>query len=82
VLSAHFIHDSDPVLPGVIDTGMGYQEMLRLLDSQHVIIDQHLDGLPPEAPIHINPKVVEPNVALLAHLARQLAEPEDALETG
>ena len=82
VLSAHCIHGRDPALPGVIDTGIGHQEVLRLLDAHHIIIDQHLDGLPPEVLIHINPEVVEPNVALLAHLARQLAEPEDPPEAG
>jgi DNA-binding NtrC family response regulator len=40
--------------------------VLRLLDSHRVIIDQHLDGLPPEALIHIHPKVVEPNLAMEA----------------
>jgi hypothetical protein len=34
--------------------------VLRLLDAHHVIIDQYLDGLPPKALIHINPKIVEP----------------------
>ena len=77
LLSALLIHGGDPALPGVIDAGIGHQQVLRLLDPHRLIIDQHLDGLPPEALIHIDPEVVEPNLALLAHLAGQLAEAED-----
>ena len=54
--------------------------MLGLLDPHRLIIDQHVESLPPQALIHIDPKIVEPNLAMLADLARELAEPEDAPE--
>ncbi len=32
LLTAGAIHGSDPALPGIIDTGMGHEQVLRLLD--------------------------------------------------
>ena len=52
--------------------------MIRLLDPYGLIIDQHLHRLPPEPRIDREAEVVEPNVALLAHLAGQLTEAEEA----
>jgi hypothetical protein len=54
--------------------------VLGLLDSQRLIIDQHLEGLPPQTLIHIDPKVVEPNLVVLTDWACELAEPEDSPE--
>jgi hypothetical protein len=54
--------------------------MLGLLDPQRRVIDQHGEGLPPEALIQIDPKIVQPNLAILADLACELAEPEDPSE--
>jgi hypothetical protein len=74
-------HRSDPTPPRVIDTGIGHQQVLSVLDPQGLIVDQDRDGLPPEDPIHIDPEVVQSNLTLLAHLAPELAKPEDASET-
>ena len=80
VLAACAIHSSDPALPSVINAGVGHQEVLRLLNPYHLIIEQYFDGLAGEPVIHIQAKVVEPNLALQAHLAGQLAEAEDPPE--
>ena len=82
LLSAGSIHSREPTLPGVIDTGIGHQQMLRLLDAQDLVIQQHLYGLPPEPLIDVEAKVVEANLTLLAHLAGLLAEAEDPPEAG
>jgi hypothetical protein len=42
MLPALFIHDRNPVLLGLIDTGIGHQGMLRLLDT---FLTQHLPGV-------------------------------------
>ena len=73
-LSACSIHGSGPALLGIVDTGIRHQEVLRLFDLHRVIIDQHVDGLPPKALIYINSKLVQPNLAALPHLTGQLAE--------
>ena len=54
--------------------------MLGLLDSQCLIIDRYVGGLPPQALIHIDAKFVPPNLTILADLACELAEPEDPPE--
>jgi hypothetical protein len=41
--------------------------VLGLLDPYGLVIDQHLDGLPPEDPIDIEAEVVQPNLPILAH---------------
>ena len=56
--------------------------MLGLLDPQRLIIDQDLDGLPPEPPIDIEAEVVQPNLTVLAYRPGALTEPENALEPG
>jgi hypothetical protein len=45
------IDRGDPPPHGVIDTRIRHQEGVRLLDPPRLIIDQALDGLPPEPPI-------------------------------
>jgi hypothetical protein len=40
--------------------------VFSLLDPQRLIIDQDLDGLPPEPPIDIEPEVMQPNLVLPA----------------
>src|SRR5262245_35061609 len=72
----------DPTPRRVVDTGIGHQQALSVLDPQCLIVDQDRDGLPPEEAIHIEPEVVPSNLTVLAHLARQLAEAEDTPETG
>ena len=52
--------------------------VISVLDPQHLIIDQDRDGLAPEDPIHVEPEVVQANLPMLAHLARQLAEPSES----
>jgi hypothetical protein len=81
LLAAGPIHGGESTLPGVIDTGIGHQQMLRLLDAQCLIIDQHVHRLPPQPRINIETEVVEPNLTLLPHLAGLLAEAEDPPET-
>ncbi len=76
------INRGDPPPYGVIDTRIGHQEVVSLLDAQRLIIDQHLNSLPPEPPIDIEAEVVHPNLPILAHCSGALTEPEDALETG
>jgi hypothetical protein len=73
-------HGGDPALCRVVDTGIGHQQVISVLDPQHLIVDQDRDGLAPEAPIPIEPEVVQANLPMLAHLTRQVAEPEDPPE--
>ena len=73
-------HGGDPALHRVVETGIGHQQVISVLDPQHLIVDQDRDGLAPEDPIYVEPEVVQANLPMLAHLARQLAEPEDPPE--
>ena len=82
LLSACPIHRGDPMLLCVVDTGIRHEQVLGLLDPHGFVIDQHLDRLSGEAPIDIQTEVMDPNVAVLTHLAGQLAEAEDAPEPG
>jgi hypothetical protein len=52
--------------------------MLGLLDPQCLVIDQHVHRLAPEPRIDGEAEVMEPNLAILPHLAGLLAEAEDA----
>ena len=52
-----------------------------MLDPQRFIVDQDRDGLPPEDPIPIDSEIVQSNLTMLAHLAPELAKPEDASKT-
>jgi hypothetical protein len=74
-------HGGDPTPRRVVDTGIGHQQMLSVLDPQRLIIDHDRDGLPPQDPIHIQPEVVQSNLTMLAYLAPELAKSEDAPET-
>ena len=80
LLTANPIHGGDPALPGVIDTGIGHQQGLRLLDAHSIIIHQHVHGLSPASRIDGEHEVVEPNLSLLPPLADLLAEAEDPSE--
>jgi hypothetical protein len=75
-----FIYGGEPELPGVVDTRIGHQQLVCLLDSQCLIVDQDLDELTPEASIHVKAKVMETNLTMLTDLPRKLTEPEDASE--
>ena len=75
-------HGGDPALRRAVDTGIGHQEVLRVLDPHCLSVDQDRNGLPPQDPIHREPAVVQSNLTGLAHPARQLAEAEDAPEAG
>ncbi len=39
----------DPTPRRVVDTGIGHQQVLSVLDPQGLIVDQDRDGLPPQA---------------------------------
>jgi hypothetical protein len=80
LLAALRIDRDDPALCGIVETRIEHEKLLRLLDAQGVIIDQHLDSLGPESPIHIEAEVVEANLPIRADLACQLAEPEDPVQ--
>ena len=82
LLTTWAIDGRDPPLHGVIDTRIRHQEVFSLLDPQRLIIDQDLNGLPPEPPIDREAEVVQPNLSILAHRSGALTEPEDALEAG
>jgi hypothetical protein len=56
--------------------------LCRLLDPHHIVIQHDLDGMALQAPLHIEAKVVEPNLAVPTDGARQLAEAEDPPEVG
>ena len=81
LLAAGPLHGGESTLPGVIDTGIGYQRLLRRLDAQCLVIDQHVHRLAPQPRINREPEVVEPNLTLLPHLAGLLAEAGDPPET-
>jgi hypothetical protein len=81
LLAAGPIHSGEPALPGVIDTGRGHQQLLRLLDAQGLVIDQHVHRVSPQPRINLEAEVVEPNLPLLPHPAGLLAEAEDPPET-
>jgi hypothetical protein len=76
------IDDRDPLLLGVIATGVGHEHVLGPLNPEHIIIDQDLDRVSPELPIDVDAKVVEANVAMSAHATGDVAEAEDPPETG
>jgi hypothetical protein len=82
LLSALGIDGRDPPLGRVLDTRIRGRQVLGLLDPHGLVIDEDLDGLPPEDPIDIGAEVVQPNPAILAYRHGVLPEPEDALETG
>jgi hypothetical protein len=76
------IHSGDPALPGIIDTGIGHQQVLVLFDPHSLVIQQYLYGLSPEPLIDIEAEVMEPNLPLLTPLAGLLTEGEDPSEAG
>ena len=59
-----------------------WDEARRRLASRtrSINIVQDRNGLPPEELIYVEAKIVQSNLTILAHLARQLAEPEDPPE--
>src|SRR5919202_253717 len=77
-LSTSGVDAGDPPLPGLVDTGVGDQQAIGLLDPYGVIIDEDVHGWPPEAFIHIEAEVVQPDVTIGAHDARAVPEPEGA----
>lgn len=70
------VHLCDPALRRMIATRVGHDELLGLLNAEHIIVDQDLDGLSLQALIHIQSKVVEPHLAIVPDSPRQLAETE------
>ena len=42
LLSTLGVNAGDPPLPGIVDTGVGYQQAIGLLDPHGVIIDEHV----------------------------------------
>jgi hypothetical protein len=54
--------------------------VLGLLDPHDIIIDEDVNGLAPEALIHIEAEGVQPNVTIGAYGARAVPEPEGALQ--
>jgi hypothetical protein len=79
-LSALRVDRHDPPLRRIVEARIEHEELLRVLDPQGVIIEQDFDGLGPESAIHIQTEVVEPDLPILAYLARQLAEPKNPAE--
>jgi hypothetical protein len=43
LLSPLHIHGRDSTLPEAVDTGVGDQEVIRLLDPHGLVINQHLN---------------------------------------
>ena len=80
-LPAVGIHRGDPPLPGVVDARIHDEQMIRPLNAQDFVIDQHLHGLPPASLINVEAKVMEPDLTVSPHRACHLTEPEDAAET-
>lgn len=56
--------------------------MCRLLDPDHIVIHDDLDGVAPYASLHGEATVVEPDLAVPTDGARQLAEAEAPPEVG
>jgi hypothetical protein len=79
-LSTPGVDAGDPPLPGIVDTGVGDQQAIGLLDPYGVIVDEDVHGLPPEALIHREAEVVQPDVTIGAYHARAVPEPEGALQ--
>jgi Domain of unknown function (DUF4277) len=75
LLTATRIHLGDPALPWVIDTRVGHLQVLRVLDPHQIVIYPDLHRVAPQVWIHIQPKVMQANLAMLADRARQLAQP-------
>ena len=80
LLSPSGVNAGDPPPPGIVDARIRHQQVLGLLDPHGIIIDEDVNGVAPEALIHIHPKVMQPNVAIGAHDAPAVPEPEGALQ--
>jgi hypothetical protein len=61
-------------LPRIIDTGIRHYDLLCLLNAEQIVIHPYCNPLAPQALLHIEAEVVEPNLAILPDGARQLAE--------
>jgi hypothetical protein len=81
LLPALGIHRGNPPLPGVVDTRIHDEQLIRLLHTQDFVIDQHLHRLPPASLIYVEAKNMESNLTVSPHQACHLTEPEDAAET-
>jgi hypothetical protein len=75
LLAAPRVHRSDPALPRVIDTRIRHHYLFSLLNPHHIVLHPDLHRVAPQALIPIEAKIVEPNLAILAYLAGQLAQP-------
>ena len=51
-------HRGDAALRRIIDTRIGHEQLVGLLDPSHLIINQDRNGLPPEDLIYIEAEVV------------------------
>ena len=80
LLPSFLLHRGDSTLVRIIPAWIRHDQLIVLLDAQRIIIDQYIHRLTPEHPIHIDPEVVESDLSVLAHLARQLTESEDPLK--
>ena len=74
MLAAVSLHIYDPPLPGIIATRIRHHDLLPLLDAHHIIIYPDFHRVAPQALIHIEAKVMEPNLAVLSDGSRELAE--------
>ena len=74
LLTATRIHRGDPALPRGIDTRIRHHYLLLLLNTHDIVIHPDFHRVAPQALIHIEAKIVEPNLAILPDRARQLAE--------
>src|SRR5919109_217392 len=62
-LPAVCIHCGQSPLPGIVDARIDDEPMIRLLNPQSFVIDQHLHGLPPASLIDGEATVMEPDDA-------------------
>jgi hypothetical protein len=63
-----------PPLPGIIETRRRHHDVLPLLNAHHIVIYPDLHRVAPQALLHIETKVVEPNLAVLPDGPRESAE--------
>src|SRR5262245_21381039 len=68
------IYVCNPSPSWIIHTRIGHHHVLSLLNAHHIVIHPDLHPVAPQALIHIEAKIVEPNLAILSDGPRQLAE--------
>jgi hypothetical protein len=64
----------DPSLSGIIPTRIGHYHVLPLLHAHHIVIHPDFYPVAPQALLHIEAKIVAPNLPILPDGPRPLAE--------